>query len=115
MNVNGVKSIKGYFGEGNKSLWEAHDAALLVKTFKSANDGKPLPILCDQGTSDNFLIKTIVTEAFVAASDDNKANVSVEMRMQMALIIVIVHCNIVEIIYAFTRRIYNKKYRELCT
>ena len=79
----GQKAFKGYFGEGNKSLWEAHDATLLVKTFKSANDEKPVPILCDQGTSDNFLTQgQLLPEAFVAASDDNKANVSVEMRMQ---------------------------------
>ena len=55
----------------------------MYSSFKSANDGKPLPILCDQGTSDNFLTQgQLLPEAFVAASDDNKANVSVEMRMQ---------------------------------
>jgi len=47
----GKKAFPLYLGD-DQSTWKQYDATELIKEYK----GKDLHILCDQGTSDNFLV-----------------------------------------------------------
>ena len=74
----GTKAFSGYLG--SVEAGEAHDAALLVKSYA----GPPLKLLVDQGAADNFLtgdVNQLQPDALVQACAASSA-VSVEMRMQ---------------------------------
>lgn len=47
----GQKAFAGYLGEEDKEAWKKHDATELVNGWKK---GKPLNMLVDVGTGDNF-------------------------------------------------------------
>lgn len=61
----GQKAFKGYLGE-DKEKWAQHDATELI-TVGSKHANK---ILIDQGTSDNFLEKELLTENIVKAAKE---------------------------------------------
>ncbi|KAI1337932.1 putative esterase [Xylariaceae sp. FL0016] len=48
----GEKAFSGYLGTGDREAWKAHDASELIKG--PAWKGKPLDVLIDVGTGDNF-------------------------------------------------------------
>merc|ERR1712064_8150 len=62
----GQKALPLYLGD-DKEKWKAYDATELIKNYKA----KDLHILCDQGTSDNFLtgdVNQLQPLAFIAAA-----------------------------------------------
>jgi len=74
----GTKAFTHYLGE-DKATWAQYDATELMKKYS----GKDLHILCDQGTTDNFLVgdvNQLQPEAFQAAA--KAAGVAVTFRMQ---------------------------------
>ncbi|CAK9089602.1 S-formylglutathione hydrolase (FGH) (Esterase D) [Durusdinium trenchii] len=72
----GEKAFTGYLGE-DKTAWAAYDATELAKSY----DGPVLPILCDQGTADEFYEKKqLLPEDFAAVAKDRE-NLHLESRM----------------------------------
>ena len=61
----GKKAFKGYLGQ-NKSEWEKYDASVLVKHAM-----EKLPILIDQGDTDEFIEIQIFPSLFEKACDDS--------------------------------------------
>ena len=57
----GQKAFTGYLGEKNKDDWKKYDACELIKSGKS----HPNKILIDQGSSDDFLEKELLTNNFI--------------------------------------------------
>ena len=70
----GVKAFEGYLG--SVQAGEEYDSTLLVKSYT----GPKVPILIDQGTSDNFLANQLLPDNFKKAAGD--ANYPVNVRMQ---------------------------------
>lgn len=57
----GQKAFKGYLGD-DQNTWEQYDATILAKNY----NGRPVDILIDQGSLDNFLIqKQLLPENFI--------------------------------------------------
>jgi len=79
MNVPwGQKALPKYIGN-DQEAWKKYDATELIQNYK----GKDLHILCDQGTSDNFLkgdVNQLQPLTFIEAA--GKAGVPVTFRMQ---------------------------------
>ncbi|MBE7180044.1 MAG: S-formylglutathione hydrolase [Terriglobus roseus] len=74
----GQKAFGGYFGEGDKERWAAHDATELVKKWKG-----PLELLIDVGTGDNFYKQgQLLPENFMAAAKEAGVDKGVQLRMQ---------------------------------
>merc|ERR1712129_71089 len=74
----GQKAFKGYLGD-DQSAWKQYDATELIKEYK----GPDLHILCDCGTSDNFLtgdVDQLQPLTFMQVASD--AKVPVTFRMQ---------------------------------
>eukprot|EP00240_Pyramimonas_obovata_P016026 CAMPEP_0118934204 /NCGR_PEP_ID=MMETSP1169-20130426/13696_1 /TAXON_ID=36882 /ORGANISM="Pyramimonas obovata, Strain CCMP722" /LENGTH=283 /DNA_ID=CAMNT_0006877081 /DNA_START=191 /DNA_END=1042 /DNA_ORIENTATION=- len=71
----GKKAFTGYLGE-DEATWKEYDACELIKAFK----GDKLPILVDQGTSDNFLAEQLKPELLEEAAA--AAGYPVTIRMQ---------------------------------
>lgn len=74
----GIKAFTNYLGP-DQEAWKEYDACELVKSYK----GKDLHLLCDQGTSDNFLtgdVNQLQPLAFIEAAA--AAQVPVTFRMQ---------------------------------
>lgn len=57
----GQKAFSGYLGE-DKSLWQDYDATHLIYRVK-----KPIPILINQGSNDQFLKEQLLTHNFIVA------------------------------------------------
>lgn len=70
----GQKALGNYLGE-NREDWAAYDTTLLIK-----NATERLPILVDQGDSDNFLEEQLKTELLIEAG--KQADYPMEVRMQ---------------------------------
>ncbi|GAB3479970.1 S-formylglutathione hydrolase [Marinomonas epiphytica] len=62
----GEKAFTGYLGD-DKTHWQEWDASLLVAQAKER-----LPLLVDQGESDNFLAEQLKPEALEAACEENR-------------------------------------------
>ncbi|KAF2399456.1 S-formylglutathione hydrolase [Trichodelitschia bisporula] len=74
----GQKAFKGYFGEDQQDKWKEHDATELVKNF-----GRPLALLIDVGTGDNFYKQgQLLPENFVKAAEEATHLSGVTLRMQ---------------------------------
>jgi S-formylglutathione hydrolase len=72
----GEKAFTGYLGE-DKSLWAAHDATELVKSY----DGPDLHLLIDQGDADNFYTqKQLLPENFKAACDEKGVSLTLNLQ-----------------------------------
>ena len=70
----GDKVLSNYLGD-DRETWAQYDSVELVK---SATDH--LPVLVDQGDSDNFLVEQLKTELLISAS--KKADYPMQIRMQ---------------------------------
>ena len=57
----GQKAFSGYLGE-DRSLWQDYDATNLISRVK-----KPIPILIDQGSNDQFSEEQLLTHNFIVA------------------------------------------------
>ncbi|MBC1802678.1 S-formylglutathione hydrolase [Listeria booriae] len=68
----GMKAFDAYLGE-DKQAWASWDASKLLES----HDGKPVPILLDQGTADNFLHVQLQPENLIAPE-----GYPLEIRMQ---------------------------------
>ena len=74
----GQKAFSGYFGEDQKSRWEAHDATELVKKWSG-----PLEALIDVGTGDNFYKQgQLLPENFLEAAKKAGNDKGIKLRMQ---------------------------------
>ena len=72
----GQKAFKGYLGENWKEDAVKYDATFLVQN--GANH--PLPILIDQGTSDEFYPEQLLTQNFETACKEHNQKVKVNLR-----------------------------------
>ena len=70
----GEKTLGGYLGE-DKATWAEYDSVALV-----AQATGHLPVLVDQGDSDNFLVEQLKTELLISAA--GKADYPMQIRMQ---------------------------------
>ena len=70
----GDKVLSNYLGD-DRETWAQYDSVELVK---SATDH--LPVLVDQGDSDNFLVEQLKTELLISAA--GKADYPMQIRMQ---------------------------------
>ncbi|WP_445429045.1 S-formylglutathione hydrolase [Alishewanella sp. HL-SH05] len=70
----GQKALRGYLG-ADETKWQQYDAAYLL-----AKQGSQLPILVDQGLSDNFYPAQLQTDSLVKAAE--QAGVAAEIRLQ---------------------------------
>ena len=70
----GDKVLSNYLGD-DRETWAQYDSVELVK---SATDH--LPVLVDQGDSDNFLVEQLKTELLISAA--KKADYPMQIRMQ---------------------------------
>ena len=70
----GKKAFSGYLGE-DRSLWQQYDATYLLSRAQ-----KHIPILIDQGSSDQFLEEQLLTPNFSAAVAE--LNYPAEIRIQ---------------------------------
>ena len=70
----GDKVLSNYLGD-DREIWAQYDSVELVK---SATDH--LPVLVDQGDSDNFLVEQLKTELLISAAE--KADYPMQIRMQ---------------------------------
>ena len=70
----GDKVLSNYLGD-DRETWAQYDSVELVK---SATDH--LPVLVDQGDSDNFLVEQLKTELLISAAE--KADYPMQIRMQ---------------------------------
>ncbi|MBC1800113.1 S-formylglutathione hydrolase [Listeria booriae] len=68
----GIKAFDAYLG-ADKQAWASWDASKLLES----HDGKPVPILLDQGTADNFLHVQLQPENLIAPE-----GYPLEIRMQ---------------------------------
>ncbi|WP_311774038.1 S-formylglutathione hydrolase [Listeria booriae] len=68
----GIKAFDAYLG-ADKQSWASWDASKLL----ASHDGKPVPILLDQGTADNFLHVQLQPENLIAPE-----GYPLEIRMQ---------------------------------
>ncbi|KAJ1730728.1 hypothetical protein LPJ61_002869 [Coemansia biformis] len=74
----GQKQFRAYLGP-DPEAWAAYDATELAKRYS----GPPLPVLVDQGSSDEFYIgKQLQPLELVAAAESNPRHVVLDMRMQ---------------------------------
>lgn len=77
INCNwGQKAFKGYLGEENKDLWNQFDACELIKSGKK----HPKKILIDQGSSDQFLEKELLTQSFIDICEENNQELEVNFQ-----------------------------------
>ncbi|WP_371196272.1 S-formylglutathione hydrolase [Glaciecola sp. SC05] len=70
----GVKAFSTYLGE-DTTTWQDYDSSVLL-----GRASKHLPMLIDQGESDNFLSEQLKPEAFVSAAE--QVNYPYQLRMQ---------------------------------
>jgi S-formylglutathione hydrolase len=71
----GIKALTGYLGE-DKQQWQQYDASVLLTEAKAL-----LPILVDQGTSDNFFPDQLQTETLITAAKQHQ-QADIEIRYQ---------------------------------
>ncbi|RZA19906.1 MAG: S-formylglutathione hydrolase, partial [Proteobacteria bacterium] len=71
----GEKALKGYLGE-SKDEWKNHDAVELILAGKK----HPQPILVDQGSSDSFLEKQLLTPHLQKACETKGQPAEIHMR-----------------------------------
>ena len=69
----GQKAFTAYLG-ANKTLWEEHDATLLMQKAE-----KHVPAKVDQGLADTFLKEQLNTEALVAVAKETKYPVDIQL------------------------------------
>lgn len=67
----GIKAFTGYLGD-NKQQWQQYDASVLLAATE-----QPLPILVDQGTSDNFWPDQLNTDSLINAAKAHKADIEI--------------------------------------
>lgn len=67
----GIKAFTGYLGD-NKQQWQQYDASVLLAATE-----QPLPILVDQGTSDNFWPDQLNTDSLINAARAHKADIEI--------------------------------------
>jgi S-formylglutathione hydrolase len=72
----GKKAFSHYLGDDIKNWW-AYDATLLIE---AALASEHLPILIDQGETDEFLAEQLKTERFIAACEASHYPTQVNMR-----------------------------------
>jgi S-formylglutathione hydrolase len=72
----GKKAFSHYLGDDIKNWW-AYDATLLIE---AALASEHLPILIDQGETDEFLAEQLKTERFIAACEASHYPAQVNMR-----------------------------------
>jgi S-formylglutathione hydrolase len=72
----GQKAFAGYLGSGNTEIWKEYDATELIKKHQ----GPKLPILIDQGSSDNFLPTQLMPDSLAHAAKE--AGHPLEYRLQ---------------------------------
>jgi S-formylglutathione hydrolase len=72
----GKKAFSHYLGDDIKN-WRAYDATLLIE---AALASEHLPILIDQGETDEFLAEQLKTERFIAACEASHYPAQVNMR-----------------------------------
>ena len=70
----GDKVLSNYLGD-DRETWAQYDSVELVKSAT-----EHLPVLVDQGDSDNFLVEQLKTELLISAAE--KADYPMEIRMQ---------------------------------
>lgn len=73
----GQKAFNGYLGS-DKEAWKAYDATELIGKYA----GAPLPILCDQGSADDFLAQGQLLPDDLAAAAKGNSSVELSMRSQ---------------------------------
>ena len=70
----GDKVLSNYLGD-DREIWAQYDSVELVKSAR-----EHLPVLVDQGDSDNFLVEQLKTELLISAAE--KADYPMQIRMQ---------------------------------
>ena len=70
----GDKVLSNYLGD-DREIWAQYDSVELVKSAR-----EHLPVLVDQGDSDNFLVEQLKTELLISAA--GKADYPMQIRMQ---------------------------------
>jgi len=70
----GDKVLSNYLGD-DREIWAQYDSVELVKSAT-----EHLPVLVDQGDSDNFLVEQLKTELLISAAE--KADYPMQIRMQ---------------------------------
>ena len=70
----GDKVLSNYLGD-DREIWAQYDSVELVKSAT-----EHLPVLVDQGDSDNFLVEQLKTELLISAA--GKADYPMQIRMQ---------------------------------
>lgn len=73
----GVKAFTGYIGS-DQTKWAKYDASKLIEKYS----GPLLPVLCDQGTADDFLAKDQLQPGTLVSQGKGNDHVRLEMRMQ---------------------------------
>jgi len=72
----GKKAFAGYLGE-DESLWQEYDATYLLSQVP-----KPIPILIDQGSNDQFLAEQLLTPNLIVAIAELNYNYPAKVRIQ---------------------------------
>ena len=71
----GIKAFTGYLGS-NSGLWAPYDACELIKSGHT----HPQTILIDQGLSDTFLAKELLSENLLKAAANSTQKLQINMR-----------------------------------
>jgi S-formylglutathione hydrolase len=72
-----TQAFTAYIGK-DESKWASYDASALIEKYS----GPLLPVLCDQGTADDFLGKDQLLPGKLVAQGQGNDNIRLEMRMQ---------------------------------
>lgn len=79
----GMKALKGYLGESEhakQQLWPLYDTCKLLNNDNFKNVIKEIPMLIDQGKSDQFLQSQLKTELLKKAVEENDfSNIKIRM------------------------------------
>lgn len=70
----GIKAFSGYLGDDQRQ-WQQYDASLLLQAAE-----KPLPILVDQGSADNFYPEQLRTQSLIAAAKQRGAVAQIRLQ-----------------------------------
>jgi len=70
----GIKAFRNYLGE-DEACWSEYDACTL---FSKQNDNQLLPILIDQGESDEFLKEQLLLENFEILANNKNCNIQIQ-------------------------------------
>jgi S-formylglutathione hydrolase len=70
----GIKAFSGYLGD-DQHQWQQYDASFLLQAAE-----KPLPILVDQGTADNFYPEQLRTQSLIAVAKQRGAVAQIRLQ-----------------------------------